>query len=746
MQKKSGDATFLITLPPNPGPLFSVTSTLTTQRTPEGVGGQTTMSRETFLERMYSRSGAASSAECYQRRLLTLVAGIQFTAATPMLMTAAFAGTGANMALAASISMVSPLALFVYMCTGREVTRAGIVVFLYAMGVSIFLNDLETRLVAKTVYPMLVIVVDLLLVLQVGERFTLIFVVVSVMWILLLSAENVFRMGLYDIAWLRGQSQRREFYDDLVSCATLPCPIPFASEAFLLLAGLMVFIVDFIATRGFARQVLKEQTSMQKTIEAVHEIASLLAKYDVEGVARMLKMREAELPEQMYETLQTMERNLRMYRPYLPAALFDEMEDEGSRVSFGPPGVESETATIVFTDIRSSTTIWEHAPEGMRAGLKIHNSVMREVMQAFGGYEVKTIGDAFMIAFASTQDGVNFGLRVHELLREAVWPESLLEDAPICTEQGSLWGGLTVRIGVNTGPVTVEQNALTGRTDYFGHTVNVAARVESTCKPGAVAVPSDLWEACCMCCDAAVGDVESLELKGVSEPVDMRCLWPLSLAGRKYTPLEAGLLPTGDTVMDFTGQTLCETLAQARYSAAATIGVVQVSVNSPDHGSALHDMNIGIAALTVALDQSGGALVSLLGSRVCVGWNLTRATQAHAENAVRFVQRLHDGTSVAGAGLASGPVEHGDVGTRIQRFMTVMGPSVHRSWTLCEEAVDEGKVCLYEPPQGTALPASLAKVLRWYRFGLYECAAWHDDTSHTSIVTPQVVLQTELQK
>ena len=104
---------------------------------------------------------------------------------------------------------------------------------------------------------------------------------------------------------------------------------------------------------------------------------------------------------------------------------------------------------------------------------------------------------------------------------------------------------------------------------------------------------------------------------------------------------------------------------------------------------------VGIAALMVALDQGGGALVSLLGSRVCVGWNLTRATQAHAKNAVRFVQRLHDGTSVAGAGRASGPVEHGDVGTRTQRFMTVMGPSVHRSWTLCEEAVDEGRVCLH---------------------------------------------------
>ena len=239
-----------------------------------------------------------------------------------------------------------------------------------------------------------------------------------------------------------------------------------------------------------------------------------------------------------------MEQNLRRYKPYLPAALFEEMEEQEWRqrrsryMSVAPPGEDCETATIVFTDIRASTSIWEHAPEGMRAGLKIHNTVIREVMQMFGGYEVKTIGDSFMVAFTSTQDGVNFGLRVHELLREAVWPDSLLEDAPIRAEQGSLWGGLTVRIGVNTGPVTVEENALTGRTDYFGHTVNVAARLESTCKPGAVAFPSDLYSSECRSCSAVVGDAEALDLKGVSGTAFVCCVWPLSLAGRKHSLLK----------------------------------------------------------------------------------------------------------------------------------------------------------------------------------------------------------------
>ena len=482
---------------------------------------------------------------------------------------------------------------------------------------------------------------------------------------------------------------------------------------------------------------------MERTINAVQEIASLLAKYDVEGVARMLAARGSELPEEMYETLQTMEQNLRRYKPYLPAALFEEMEEEERRqscvpehMSVAPPGVETETATLVFTDIRASTSIWEHAPEGMRAGLKIHNSVMREVMQAFGGYEVKTIGDAFMIAFASTQDGVNFGLRVHELLRKAVWPDSLLEDAPICAEQGSLWGGLTVRIGVNTGPVTVEENALTGRTDYFGHTVNVAARLESTCKPGAVAVPSDLYTSECRSCSAVVGDAEALDLKGVSGTTFVQCVWPLSLGGRRQTPLKEPVVLKGPSVRDSVASLSLRSssssvldCSMSGYGNAttlpfeATVGTVHLAGDEEcDH--TLRKLSVALTTLTVVLDQNGGTLVTLLGSRVCVGWNLTRPAPAHMENAVRFAQRLLGTAVLSGAGLVTGSVQHGDVGARKQRFVTVMGQTVYRSWALCDTA-REGRQCLYEPPLGTVLPAALKLALQaeGKSHGLYQVLA-----------------------
>ena len=602
---------------------------------------------------------------------------------------------------------------------------------LYLLSASMLLWDLTGRVYSSAKWPLLVLIIDMLLVMQVPKVYSVGLVGFVIMWLLVLAVEESFRFGLFDMPGLPGQEGEygRQYFKELrFGCEKLPCPENFPSAS--LVPALSVFVIDFLVTRGFAHQVLQEQASMEKTINAVQEIASLLAKYDVEGVARMLAARGSELPQEMYETLQTMEQNLRRYKPYLPAALFEEMEEEdgiqhqpGSVV---PPGLANETATLVFTDIRASTSIWEHAPEGMRAGLKIHNTVIREVMQMFGGYEVKTLGDAFMVAFTSTQDGVNFGLRVHELLREAVWPDSLLEDAPICAEQGPLWGGLTVRIGVNTGPVTVEQNALTGRTDYFGHTVNVASRLESTCKPGAVAVPCDLYTSECRSCSAVVGDEEALDLKGVSGTTFVCCVWPLSLAGRKHSPLnEPSVMLKGADVRDFESRsastrtdsslgsytgghavTQCDTLPFE-----ATVGTVHLSVGDECDPSALHNLSLALTRLTVALDQNGGTLVTLLGSRVCVGWNLTRPAPAHMENAVRFAQRLLGTAVLSGAGLVTGSVQHGDVGARKQRFVTVMGQTVYRSWALCDTA-REGRQCLYEPPFGTVLPAALKLALQ----------------------------------
>ena len=611
----------------------------------------------------------------------------------------------------------------------KELTTKVILGVVLGHGVNIALADLTARCAGSETAILLVLVVDLLLVMQVDPRCCFWFVCASVVWIVVMAMEERFRFGLLDLPGLLSYSERRERLAELSQCDSVPCGRN--NRLVYLFVSLQVFVIDFLATRGFASVIVKEQAAMQRTINAVQEIASLLARYDVEGVARMLDAQETLLPEEMHATLRKMEGNLRKYRPYLPAALFEEMDAEDvssvRRNAVVPPGLDN-VATIVFTDIRASTSIWEAAPDGMRAGLRIHNTVIRDVMHTFGGYEVKTIGDAFMIAFATTQDGMDFALKVHERLREAEWPPSLMEDAPICAKQGLLWCGLTVRIGINTGPVTAELNTLTGRMDYFGHTVNVASRLETICSPGAVAICSALWSSECNGCNGIVGDTAALDLKGVSGNTFVSNIWAKSLAGRKHVFLRDPT--TGRAAPD---DTCCDSLASSLRSRAtersdlageasriiagsarlvsATVGVTELSVGDEQSPVALHNMSVALTTLTVALDQSGGVVVTLLGSYVCVGWNVTRSAPAHTEAAVRFVSRLMNASCVVnGAGLVSGVVQHGDVGARSQRFVTVVGRCVRRSWTLCEEAVRCGNVCLFAPPEGH-VTTSLGDVL-----------------------------------
>ena len=636
---------------------------------------------------------------------------------TPM----SFRHAGLRVWTIVTMVVASLMGFTLILCKARLSTHI-IVCVAYTYFACFVLSDLLGRCHGDMLWSPFVLVVDLLLVMQVPARYTGGIVCAALVWLTVMCVEEYLRFGLMDLPGLapqEGEMGRKKHFADLSDCAVPPCERNTTTGT---LIAACVFVTDFIATRGFARSSMKEQAAMQRTISTVQEIASLLARYDVEGVAEMLKVQRDELPEEMHATLQRMEENLRKYRPYLPAALFE--EEGGAPSASVPPPVLENMGTIVFTDICRSTSIWECAPEGMCAALKIHNAVLREVMQVFGGYEVKTIGDAFMVAFATTADGVNFGLQVQERLREANWPASLLEEAPICAEQGSLWGGLTVRIGVNTGPVTVEQNTLTGRTDYFGHTVNVASRLESTCTPGAVAVPCDLWTSACGSCSAVAGEAEALDLKGVSGQTFVRCLLPLSLAGRAHNPLfppdrssqSQAILTSASSSMS----SVCsEGGAKFVRQVTGTVGVVDIEVGDESALKALHTMSAGLATLTITLDQSGGSLVTLLGSCVCVGWNVTRSAPAHMENAVRFAQRMMAKTAYfKGAGVVSGPVQHGDIGSHKQRFVTVLGHIVRRSWTLCEEAVREGGTCLYEP-DSTTLPSALEDTLVQHKGGGY---------------------------
>ena len=67
---------------------------------------------------------------------------------------------------------------------------------------------------------------------------------------------------------------------------------------------------------------------------------------------------------------------------------------------------------MFFTDIESSTRLWEHDKEAMGRALGIHDAIMRQSITENLGYEVATEGDAFQVPLlAFSRSFANVGLR-----------------------------------------------------------------------------------------------------------------------------------------------------------------------------------------------------------------------------------------------------------------------------------------------------------------------------------------------
>ncbi len=126
----------------------------------------------------------------------------------------------------------------------------------------------------------------------------------------------------------------------------------------------------------------------------------------------------------------------------------------GEQISVG-------TLTILFTDLRHSTQLYKEIGDATAFGLVMnHFDVLRGVIAEADGALVKTIGDAVMAVFRRPVSALRAMLKAQQVLASP--PEGV---AP-----------LTLKAGIHMGPCIAV--TLNDRLDYFGSTVNMAARLE----------------------------------------------------------------------------------------------------------------------------------------------------------------------------------------------------------------------------------------------------------------------------
>jgi len=153
---------------------------------------------------------------------------------------------------------------------------------------------------------------------------------------------------------------------------------------------------------------------------------------------------------------------------------------------------------LVFTDIQGSTNLWERSISDMTKALEVHNEIIRQTLKEVGGYEVKTEGDAFMIAMEGTFQALEFAMLVQVRLLQANWPDGLFNAPEGCMERdvhgAIMWRGVRVRMGMHIGEPIVMKDPTTNREDYFGPMVNKSARIEGCAQGGEVCVSDDFWK------------------------------------------------------------------------------------------------------------------------------------------------------------------------------------------------------------------------------------------------------------
>lgn len=140
------------------------------------------------------------------------------------------------------------------------------------------------------------------------------------------------------------------------------------------------------------------------------------------------------------------------------------MVDWAGGAGFDPPqgGGTRVLATIMFTDIVDSTARARDAGDAAwKRTVAMHDDVVRSVLVGFGGREVETAGDSFLVVFDSAEGAIRCGMALVGALAAIQLP---------------------IRVGIHSGEVA------TSGEDVRGLAVHTAARIVDQAGAGQVLV------------------------------------------------------------------------------------------------------------------------------------------------------------------------------------------------------------------------------------------------------------------
>jgi class 3 adenylate cyclase/tetratricopeptide (TPR) repeat protein len=176
-------------------------------------------------------------------------------------------------------------------------------------------------------------------------------------------------------------------------------------------------------------------------------------------------------------------------------------------------------AAIMFTDVVGYAEIAQKDEPLAIELLNEQRRIVRAAVRQRGGTEVKTMGDGFLVEFASAIEAAKCAIEIQKTLQQ--------RNASSEPDRQVL-----LRIGIHVGDILEDGN------DIVGDGVNVASRIEPLASPGGICVSQQVFDHIRNKLDAEIVRLGPRELKHLDEPVEV---YEIVVGGAKAAPRTAQL-------------------------------------------------------------------------------------------------------------------------------------------------------------------------------------------------------------
>ena len=174
-------------------------------------------------------------------------------------------------------------------------------------------------------------------------------------------------------------------------------------------------------------------------------------------------------------------------------------------------GLAVKRMALLFTDIKGSTALYDRIGDMKAFNLvRQHFGVLRDVIAANHGALVKTIGDAVMASFHEPLDAIRAALGMLAQIRR--FNDSAGEEL------------IMLKIGAHVGPCLAV--TLNERLDYFGQTVNLAARLQGLAAENEIYLSDEMYglTGAADLLAAMQSDAQIIHVKGIEREIAVHAL------------------------------------------------------------------------------------------------------------------------------------------------------------------------------------------------------------------------------